>query len=139
MSLWRASWRGGMVTRSCPQVCIRGVSARIFSDTCLGGKKLCLCVPSSSLSRCRWLNSMRSVISCTRQHMARSHSSTARRHLLRRMPMESFSFRGHVLGNRIRERWILKLERSCGPGWRMRRTNTDFSYNVVGLFRLHSV
>ena len=46
---------------------------------------------------------LHSVIRCTRHHMARLHNSTARWRRLRQMPMESFSFRGHGLGNRIRE------------------------------------
>ena len=48
-SLWRASWPGGTETRSCQRVCIRGISVRIFSDTCLGGRTLYLCVPSTLL------------------------------------------------------------------------------------------
>ena len=52
-SWWRASWRGGMVTRSCPQVCIPEIFAQVFSDTCLGGKTLYLCVPSSFTFRRR--------------------------------------------------------------------------------------
>ena len=39
-SLWPLSWLGGTETRSCQPVCIRGVSARTFSDTCLGGRRL---------------------------------------------------------------------------------------------------
>ena len=35
------------VTRSCPRVCIPELFVRIFSDTCLGGRTLYLCVSSS--------------------------------------------------------------------------------------------
>ena len=63
----------------------------------------------------------------TRHHTEHLRSCTARRHLLRRMLMESFSFLGHDWANRTRLLWILKLARGCGPGWRMRRRDTDYS------------
>ena len=58
-SLWRASLRGGMVTRLCPRVYTQESFARIFDSTCLVWRKLYSCVPSSRVVRdriadCSW-------------------------------------------------------------------------------------
>jgi hypothetical protein len=128
---WHASWRGVTATRSCPLASIQEIFARISSGIFLGGKMLYLCVPPDHVQWRQIADSGHmgtSLGQCTLHHMEHLHRFTARRHPLRRMPMESFSFHGHDLGSRTRLLWILKLARGCGLGWRKRQRNTDPSH-----------
>jgi hypothetical protein len=69
----------------------------------------------------RHLLTLHSTGRCILHHTEHSPSYTVQRRRLRRMPTESFSFRGHEPVSRIRLLWILDLERGCGLGLRTRR------------------
>ena len=97
------------------------------------GWKSSLVVRSFTFSG-RYLLTLYSIGRCTLHRMAPLHSYTVRHHRLRRMPMGSFSSRGHGLVNRIRLLWILKLARSYGLGWRMRRRTCSYGCrNLIAL------
>ena len=97
------------------------------------GWKSSLVVRSFTFSG-RYSLTLYSIGRCTLHRMAPLHSYTVRHHRLRRRPMGSFSSRGHGLVNRIRLLWILKLARSYGLGWRMRRRTCSYGCrNLIAL------